>query len=62
MTFMEHYNTTLIDLMPADLRAGVLGMFHQAGILPYSERDWHERERVRAYCCAVQGAGLPASP
>jgi hypothetical protein len=58
MTFMERYNTNLSRLIPAEMRVGVLAVFHEAGIAPYTERDWAELDEARTYCLAARNAGV----
>lgn len=49
LAFMERYNTSCAATIPQDLRSGVLKVFHQAGILPYSEQDYAELEIAREF-------------
>lgn len=52
LTFMERYCPNLLGFIPPEIRAGVLAVFHEAGIVPWSERDWQEFDVVRDFCLA----------
>jgi hypothetical protein len=54
LDFATRYNTNFISLVPAHLRAPLLGALARRGIEPYRERDWHELAAVQAYREALQ--------
>jgi hypothetical protein len=60
--FTERYNTNLTQHIPADLRSGVLAAFHEAGILPFNERDDAELDVAREFQLALLAGTAPMRP
>lgn len=53
LDFLGNYNTNYVELIPADLREGILSGYHACGIYPYTERDWRELDRANDFLLAV---------
>lgn len=47
MNFAERYNPNMLQFIPEHYRERVLRAFHQAGIVPYTEREFQELEFLR---------------
>ena len=52
--FLTKYNSSLIYLVPEPLRSSFMRVLHSFDIYPYSERDWHDLERYRAFLLDYQ--------
>jgi hypothetical protein len=54
--FLTRYNTSLIYWLPEPLRSRFTDMLHSFDIYPYTERDWRDLERYRAFLLAHHSA------
>ena len=46
LDFYEKVNTNLIDCVPRQMLGSVIARLSEAGITPYTEKDWHELRQV----------------
>jgi hypothetical protein len=52
--FLTKYNSSLVYLVPEPLRGAFTRVLHSFDIYPYSERDWRDLERYRAFLLDYQ--------
>lgn len=50
--FLTRYNPSLIQVIPEPLRGRFMRVLHEFDIYPYTERDWRDLDRYRAFLLA----------